>query len=40
MFDKLEDLLIRYEELMSELSEPDALPTGTILPLQNRMSQA
>ena len=23
MFDKLEDLLIRYEELMSELSEPD-----------------
>ena len=26
MFDKLEDLLIRYEELMSELSEPDAQP--------------
>ena len=24
MFDKLEDLLIRYEEIMSELSEPDA----------------
>ena len=23
MFDRLEDLLIRYEELMSELSEPD-----------------
>ncbi len=23
MFDKLEDLLVRYEELMSELSEPD-----------------
>ena len=23
MFDKLEDLLIRFEELMSELSEPD-----------------
>ena len=23
MFDKLEDLLIRYEELMSELIEPD-----------------
>ena len=23
MFDKLEDLLIRYEEIMSELSEPD-----------------
>ena len=22
MFDKLEDLLIRYEELMSELGEP------------------
>ena len=25
MFDKLEDLLIRYEELMSELSEPDVV---------------
>ena len=24
MFDKLEDLLIRYEELMSELGEPGA----------------
>ena len=23
MFDKLEDTLVRYEELMSELSEPD-----------------
>ena len=23
MFDKLDDLLIRFEELMSELSEPD-----------------
>ena len=23
MFDKLEDLLVRYEEIMSELSEPD-----------------
>ena len=23
MFDKLEDILVRYEELMSELSEPD-----------------
>ena len=23
MFDKLEDLIIRFEELMSELSEPD-----------------
>ena len=23
MFDRLEDLLVRYEELMSELSEPD-----------------
>ena len=23
MFDRLEDLLIRYEEIMSELSEPD-----------------
>ena len=23
MFDRLEDLLIRFEELMSELSEPD-----------------
>ena len=23
MFDKLEDLLIRFEEMMSELSEPD-----------------
>ena len=25
MFDKLEDLLIRYEELMSELQEPDVV---------------
>ena len=25
MFDKLEDLLIRFEELMSELSEPDEI---------------
>lgn len=23
MFDKLEDLLIRYEEIMGELQEPD-----------------
>ena len=23
MFDRLEDLIIRYEEIMSELSEPD-----------------
>ena len=23
MFDRLDDLLIRYEELMSELQEPD-----------------
>ena len=23
MFDRLEDLIIRYEELMSELQEPD-----------------
>ena len=25
MFDKLEDLLIRYEEIMSELQEPDVV---------------
>ena len=25
MFDKLEDLLIRYEEIMSELNEPDVV---------------
>ena len=25
MFDKLEDLLIRYEEIMSELKEPDVV---------------
>ena len=27
MFDKLEDLLIRYEEIMGELQEPDV---GTV----------
>ena len=26
MFDKLEDLLIRFEEIMSELSVPDCWP--------------
>ena len=25
MFDKLEDLLIRYEEIMGELQEPDVV---------------
>lgn len=25
MFDKLEDLLIRFEEIMSELNEPDVV---------------
>ena len=25
MFDKLEDLLIRFEEIMGELQEPDAV---------------
>ncbi len=29
MFDKLEDLLVRYEELMSELSEPDVANDAT-----------
>ena len=31
MFDKLEDLLIRYEEIMGELQEPDvANDQGTV----------
>ena len=29
MFDKLEDLLIRLEEILSELSEPDVARTGS-----------
>ena len=34
MFDKLEDLLIRYEEIMNELNEPDVTDD------QNRFPQA
>ena len=41
MFDRLEDLIIRYEELMSELQEPDVAndPARSLLhfPLQPAM---
>ena len=29
MFDKLEDLLIRYEEIMGELQEPDVVNSAS-----------
>ena len=32
MFDKLEDLLIRYEEIMGELQEPDVVNDPVTFP--------
>ena len=39
MFDKLEDLLLRYEEVMNQLSEPDvANDTGRFRSLMKEQS--
>ena len=35
MFDKLEDLLIRYEEVMGELQEPAAMVRLSIIRSRN-----
>lgn len=40
MFDKLEDLLIRYEEIMGELQEPDDVNDQSLFSsklMKNRM---